>query len=617
MRRNYFIMLLVYTTLSLPAQQVTTIAGQMDIGGWQDGPTNSALFKNPHGLARDAAGNLYVADRFNHVIRMVSTTGMVTTYAGQSGVSGADNGPLSTATFNEPWGLNIGIDGSLLVADTRNNLIRRISPEGEVSTLAGTGAYGFTDGITTQASFGNPTDLVQTADGTIYVVDHLTHVIRKITADGVVTTLAGLGDAPGNTDGQGAAARFFRPYGLDLDLDGNIIIADEWNHLIRRVTPSGEVSTIAGTGEIAWRDGQSSDAAFNFPWDVVVDAEGNIWVGDGYNYLIRQISPAGWVTTIAGLPQEPGEVDGPAMVASFDGPTSLVMDQSSSILWIADAYNHTIRQLSPLQTGGLNLSILNQATTFCEGQLIPLQIQGGLGSLTRLILNREDIIVVDTTAPALADLSPGNYTVQVQTQLANGQQRVSNVVTFSIVAAPLLAILTPDGTELDGDESLRLQASSTGQVWWSTGEQTLEIQVSEPGWYTASTMNELCPVNTDSVEITRRLIEEEIEEEEEVEEETPVTTYLGEPWLPTAFSPNGDGVNDLFRVRGLAPDLPVIFRIYDRWGQELFFSSSAATGWDGYYRNRRALPDTYSYTLCYPGQDGVEQLLRGQVYLQP
>ena len=143
MRRNYFIMLLVYTTLSLPAQQVTTIAGQMDIGGWQDGPTNSALFKNPHGLARDAAGNLYVADRFNHVIRMVSTTGEVSTYAGQAGISGAADGSAGEATFNEPWGLNIGIDGSLLVADTRNNLIRRISPEGEVSTLAGTGAYGF------------------------------------------------------------------------------------------------------------------------------------------------------------------------------------------------------------------------------------------------------------------------------------------------------------------------------------------------------------------------------------------------------------------------------------------------------------------------------------------
>lgn len=610
MSRNYLIMILIYGALSLQGQQVSTIAGRMDVGGWQDAAASNALFNNPHGLTRDAVGNLYVADRFNHVIRMVSTTGEVSTYAGQAGISGAADGSVGEATFNEPWGLNVANDGSLLVADTRNNLIRRISPEGIVTTLAGTGAYGFTDGMATQASFGNPTDLVQATNGNIYVVDHLTHVIRQISPDGMVSTLAGQGDMPGNSDGQGNVARFFRPYGLDLDLDGNIIVADEWNHLIRRVTPAGVVSTIAGTGEIAWRDGQASDAAFNFPWDVAVDAAGNIWVGDGYNYLIRQISPAGWVTTIAGLPQESGEVDGPALAASFDGPTSLVMDPTSTTLWIADAYNHTIRQLSPLQTCGLSLSFTSPSTTFCAEQIIPLQIQGGLGSLTRLILNRQDIIVVDTVAPALNDLPPGDYSIQVQTQLSNGQQRVSNTLNFTIVAAPELAIATPDGTELEPESTLRLEALSTDEIRWSTGEESSTILVDEPGWYSVNTMGDVCPVLTESVEITLVEIEEV---EEEVEEEI----YLGDPWLPTAFTPNGDGINDVFRIRGLAPDAPVVFRVYDRWGQELFYSSSAATGWDGYYRNRRALPDTYSYTLCYPGQDGVEQLVRGQVYLQP
>ncbi len=588
----------------LSAQTVSTIAGRMDVGGWQDGEPMSALFNNPHGLARDAQGNLYVADRYNHVIRQISNTGEVTTFAGQAGNAGATDGLAQVATFNEPWGLNVANDGSVLVADTRNNLIRRISPTGVVTTIAGTGSYGFNDGPALQATFGNPTDLIEAQDGTIYIVDHLTHVIRKLSPNGQVTTIAGRGDVSGYADGQGSGALFFRPYGLDMDSAGDLIIADEWNHRIRRLTPAGLVTTIAGTGEIGWRDGTTEEAQFNYPWDVAVDAADNIWVGDGYNYVIRQISPASWVSTIAGVTQEPGEVDGPALDATFDGPTSLVLNESTTTLWIADAYNHTVRKISPLEVEALAISLSGPDNLFCEGEAISISINGELGEVSRLYLN-DQIIVLDTVVPTFFDLAPGDYTVQLQTERANGQQAVSAPLSFSVVSSPTVSIASPDGTVLAPNGALRLQAVGNAAWQWSTGETESEIIVDTVGEYELAGTIQGCPAVSASITITR-----EAEPEPEPEPEIDLT-----PWLPTAFSPNGDGANDILRVRGLQTDTAIDFRIYDRWGREVFYSSEANLGWDGQLMGRPVLPDTYTYLLCFDDVDGNSQRLQGQIQL--
>ena len=197
----------------LNAQIVRTVAGVLETPGDNDGPALSARFFNPHGLAVDDEGTIYIADRYNHTIRIISQ-GFVTTLAGTPGVNGYRDGTGAGALFNEPWGLCIGNDGNVYVADTRSNRIRKVTPEGVVTTVAGSGNYGTTDGFGLSATFGNPTGIEMDDNGNLYIADHLTHIIRRISPTGQVTTVAGTPYVPGDQDGTGRAARFWtlRPY---------------------------------------------------------------------------------------------------------------------------------------------------------------------------------------------------------------------------------------------------------------------------------------------------------------------------------------------------------------------------------------------------------------------
>ena len=286
------IILFTLSTFYLSAQQVSTIAGVLETPGFNDGNALSARFFNPHGIALDEAGNAYIADRYNHTIRRLSVDGQVTTLAGKAGFSGAEDGIGEEARFNEPWGICAAADGTVYVADTKNNKIRQVSTDGRVTTFAGTGNFGTSDGVGIRATFGNPTGIEVDEFGNLYIAEHLTHTIRKIDTKGVVSTIAGIPYIPGEEDGQGREAQFFRPYGLTLDNQGNILVADEWNHKIRRVTPEGVVTTVAGIGEVDLINGTAQEAAFNFPWDLTVDEFDNIYVVDGYNYCLLYTSPS-------------------------------------------------------------------------------------------------------------------------------------------------------------------------------------------------------------------------------------------------------------------------------------------------------------------------------------
>ncbi|MEL6923353.1 MAG: NHL repeat-containing protein, partial [Bacteroidota bacterium] len=325
MKNIYFLFMLLGISLQLDAQLVTTVAGQPENAGSNDGNVMEARFNNPHGIAVDQKGNVYTADRWSHIIRKITPEGQVTTLAGTPEVVGDQDGTGAAARFNEPWGLCVDGKGNVFVADTRNNKIRKITPDGVVTTVAGTGNFGTSDGRATASTFGNPTGIEVDEAGVIYVADHLTHLIRKINTDGTVQTLAGQSYAAGALDGTGRNASFNRPYGLTLDNNGDILVADEWNHKIRRVTPDGVVTTVAGDGIIAGDNGPAASASFNFPWDVTVDANGNIFVADGYNYQIRKISPEGEVTSYAGAPQQSGATDGEGEEATFSGATSVAV----------------------------------------------------------------------------------------------------------------------------------------------------------------------------------------------------------------------------------------------------------------------------------------------------
>jgi len=282
------ILALLFGYNPVKCQLVTTVAGLLNVAGSNNGPVFQATFNNPHGIAADKEGNIYTADRWSHIIRKIDLDGMVSTLAGRPGISGDADGQGADALFFEPWGICTDHLGNVLVADTRNNKIRKITPDGEVSTIAGTGNFGISNGLALNATFGNPTGIEADEEGNIYVADHLTHIIRKIDANGYVTTIAGTPYVMGIKDGPGNVAIFARPYGLELDNEGNILVADEWNHRIRKINVDGIVTTIAGNGTIGGTNGIGAEATFNYPWDIAVDSLNNIFVADGHNYVIRK-----------------------------------------------------------------------------------------------------------------------------------------------------------------------------------------------------------------------------------------------------------------------------------------------------------------------------------------
>lgn len=272
---------------------VTTLAGSTG-GGYADGTGAAALFSQPAGIAIDANGNAYVADYGNNAIRKVTPAGVVCTVAG-TGAQGYVDGPGTQAQFYGPADVAIDKFGNLYVADLSNFRVRKIDTAGVVSTLAGNGEQAYLDGIGTAAKFARPHSLAVDASGQyLYDVDTDTPVVRKIEiATATVTTLAG--STPGYADGVGTAALLGYPYGVAVDDTGTLLLADTWNHRIRRVLADGTVSTEAGNGTAGLVNGASASdllnvAEFNWANGVAVGA-GSIWVADTNNNVIRRLGP--------------------------------------------------------------------------------------------------------------------------------------------------------------------------------------------------------------------------------------------------------------------------------------------------------------------------------------
>ena len=329
-----------------PAGMVTTLAGTAGATGYSDGTGAAARFFGLGGLAADSAGNVYVADLFNYAIRKITPAGMVTTFAGTGRVRGSTDGRGAAARFNEPRGIAADSAGNVYVADMFNHTIRKVTPAGLVSTLAGTaGVEGSTDATGTAARFTQPDRVAADSAGNIYVSEKST--IRKITPAGVVTTLAGTAGITGSVDGTGAAARFGGTAGVATDSAGNVYVADLGNNTIRKITPAGVVSTLAGTAGVRGStDGTGAAARFDLPFDVATDSAGNVYVADFDNKTIRKITPAGEVTTLAGTPGVSGSTDGAGAAARFNQPEGLAVDSAGNV-YVADRSSHTIRKITP------------------------------------------------------------------------------------------------------------------------------------------------------------------------------------------------------------------------------------------------------------------------------
>ncbi len=334
-----------------PAGVVSTLAGSAGTIGSADGIGAAASFHDPEGLAVDSTGNVYVADTSNHTIRKINAAGMVSTLAGTAGTTGSADGIGTAARFYSPRGLAVDAAGNVYIADSFNNTIRKITPAGLVSTLAGSASeLGATDGTGAAARFNSPYGVAVDVAANVYVTDKANHTIRRITPTGVVSTLAGAAMVQGSADGAGAAARFVWPSGLAVDAAGDVYVADAGNNTIRKVTAAGVVSTVAGTAEAPGAaDGFGGLASFSSLEGLAIDAAGNVYVAEDRNHKIRKIAPDRTVSTFAGSAGSDGSADGNGAAAQFYLPKGLGVDTTGKV-YVADTNNHTIRKISLVGT---------------------------------------------------------------------------------------------------------------------------------------------------------------------------------------------------------------------------------------------------------------------------
>ena len=329
---------------------VTTLAGS-GIAGSVNGTGTAASFKSPEGVTTDASGNIFVADSGNGMIRKITAAGVVTTFAGSLS-SGNVDGIGTAASFRTPTGMATDSLGNIYVADTSNNSIRRITPGGVVTTFAGSGLAGSTDANGMAASFKQPQDVAVASSGNIYVADGGNHKIRMITPAGDVTTIAGSG-VSGFVNGNGASASFADPTGLTVDGGGNVFVADFFNHVIRKITPLGGVTTFAGSGGSSTIDGTGTAASFVNPYKIATDSTGTMYVADRNGYVIRMLTSSAVVTTLAGGAGG-GSLDGNGIAASLNAPAGIAADAFGH-LYVTEDNGNVIRRIdisgsSPLPT---------------------------------------------------------------------------------------------------------------------------------------------------------------------------------------------------------------------------------------------------------------------------
>jgi sugar lactone lactonase YvrE len=345
-----------------PAASTIAGSGTNARAAWEDGTGTITIFSFPVGMAIDACtGIIYTGDTQNHRIRKVTAAGVVSTLAGGGGSSGPTQGNFTdgagtNARFNNPRGLAIDDSGNVWVADTQNHRIRKVTAAGQVTTVAGRGNADWADGVGSNAAFNSPYDVDLDSSNNLIIADRNNHRLRKITPFGVVTTIAGGGLASW-VDGLGMSATFNNPSGVVVDHSSNTIyVADTSNNIIRKVSPSGQVSTLAGGGTVPNLISDvviGSNARFVGPSALDIDVSGNILVTDEQNQYIRQVTAAKLVTTIAGNGVA-SFADG-AFNASFNNPAGIVTWHN--VVYVADQNNHRIRMLT--MAGGLSLCPIN------------------------------------------------------------------------------------------------------------------------------------------------------------------------------------------------------------------------------------------------------------------
>ncbi len=449
----------------------TTLAGLAGSPGSADGTGSAARFNQPWGVAVDSAGNLYVADTSNYTIRKIRPGGIVTTLAGAAagwpnyGGPGDIDAIGSAARFGSLSGVAVDAAGDMYVADFRT--IRKVTKVGGVSTVAGGALSLSADGVWYAAGFNKLIGVAVDTAGNVYVVDSASNTIRKLTAAGIVTTLAGLAQlnqygvslVDGSADGTGSAARFWNPQGLAVDGAGNLYVADSRNSTIRKVTPTGIVTTLAGlAGNDGSSDGMGSAARFFRPSGITVDNEGNLYVSDTNNHTIRKIGPGGVVTTLAGQAGIGGSMDGTGSAARFAWPSGVAVDNAGNV-YVADSGNNTIR----VSVKAPVIASQPQSQTVNVGNNVTFSVAADSSSLLtyRWQFNGSNLAGATNATLSLNNVTinqAGTYIVTVNNVAGTA---ISAPATLTVNLTPLITVQPQSQTAIAGS-NVTFQVSATG-----------------------------------------------------------------------------------------------------------------------------------------------------------
>lgn len=478
-----------------PSGTVSPFVGVANGAGAADGTGAAARFNEPFGVAVDGAGNVYVADSGNATVRKIAPGGTVSTLAGMAGSSGSADGMGSAARFLFPDGVAADGGGTVYIADSGNQTIRRIAPGGAVTTLAGTpglpivtangvlpGAIvGGGDGTGAAARFGSPVALAVDGAGNVYVADSGYDTVRKITPGGVVTTLAGNPGVAGNADGTGSGALFDSPSGVALDGSGNVYVADSGNNAVRRITQEGVVTTLARSP-----GGAGAAAQFHGASSVAVDGDGDVFVVDSGDNLAWRITPSGVVATLAGttsIPPGPGGADGIGAAAQFDSPRGVAVDGSGNV-YVADTMNNTIRVGAPGRPPSIptepSFASRPESQTLASGGAVVFSASSGTLPSPGYQWSFDGVAIPGATDPTLlvtdvtaansgeyfcvAKNSLGTSTVSATLAVVGAEDpgRLVNLSCRSLVgtgASVLIAGFVVGGGGTSGSESLLVRAS--------------------------------------------------------------------------------------------------------------------------------------------------------------
>jgi gliding motility-associated-like protein len=620
--------------------QVSTLAGST--AGAQDGLPTTAKFLEPTGVSTDNAGNIYVADSYNHLIRKITPAGLVSTIAG-TGLRGRANGPASNSTFDTPFGVTVDPNGNVYVADGGNNQIRKITPAGVVSLYAGNinGFAGASDGNGGLENFRLPESMVFDELGNMYVADTENHSIRMINPGRNITTFVGYLGVKGDADGQGSKARFEKPVAIARDTrNGDFYVADYINNKVRRVTVTGLVETYAGTGERSSINGPRLSAAFDHPTGLTIDNKGNVYVSDDNNLIRRISSVTGLVSTIAGDGSR-GNKDGLRWNASFYQPIGLAFDIAGN-LYVADEHNHRIRKIT--LGGGFSIDkALPDGLTFDPqtGQISGTPIEYWPETLYTITAYNDfgegsaevTISVVDPalTFPPIGiktqcDLdfetgviafAPITYTFSnpLVATYANGKIHIlsagTTLVTVtngyetktqSLVVLPyeLLTVsissnqkspLCP-GTEITftANTSTNAEPGAT-YVWFINGIEsdqtgaTLSSDAFKDGDLVYCIVTGAGKCYADQSEQSNTL------------KTTILATNICNATIPTAFSPNGDGINDTWKIPMLTGYPQSRMSIFDRSGVKIFETTGYSIPWNGSHDGKTLPAGVYYYVI--------------------